>query len=763
MTIDQLRERFLNPSADDRMMPFWFWNDDLDAEQIATYLDDLREHGVGGFVIHARQGLPRSIGYLTERWFELVKAACDAAAVRGMKVILYDEGCYPSGGSHGLVTRGRPDLCARVLVRQVVELEGPCRTFRRARIGENIDHKVVGAVLVPLAADGTPRYDQTTIVEPDELGLVRLELGPGKWRLEAYHSILTGGTLRGVFAGEDDAEADAPPAPDLLNPEATQRFIETTHEAYYGAVSEHFGETVIAVFVDEPSLTGRGPRRQGVTWTGDLLQLLGARLATDALPLLAGLYDAEHPQAEVIREAHEQAVAARLNEAFYGPLAQWCEAHGVALVGHPEWSDDLEGLERYQWPGQDIVWRYVVPGDDSGLQGRHSTAARTATSVKRARGRERAATECLGAYGWDLTADEMKWVIDWHLARGNDLFIPHAFYTTIEGRAGDERPPCLGPHNLWWPWFRPLADYLARVCAILRVGEPVVETAVACNPRKVPWSAAKVLQQHQIDFDYVGVDDAELLARYAEIVPDGVELAGGIAAAQASCRVLEPVEPLPDLRCWRVKVGELHVLCLINEGEQALVGDVTVRPGGRMEAWDPLTGEMAPLGGEPVDDGARVRLELPRRAGVLWVIDPSGEVGPPPPSVSWVEAGELDGWSWVLPGAAAQPCRLVDWTTVRELETFSGTIDYAMNFTVVHPGDYRADLGQVCELAAVALDGQARGACLWAPYGVALGRLESGRDYTLTVTVANSMANCRWGSLRPSGLLGPVRLQRAVD
>ncbi len=50
---------FRDPPAAYRPMPFWFWNDALAANEIVRQIAEMEEHGVYGFVIHPRVGLPR--------------------------------------------------------------------------------------------------------------------------------------------------------------------------------------------------------------------------------------------------------------------------------------------------------------------------------------------------------------------------------------------------------------------------------------------------------------------------------------------------------------------------------------------------------------------------------------------------------------------------------------------------------------------------------------------------------------------------------
>ena len=60
------RAKFLiawaQPPRESSQAPFWFWNDRLTKAGISRQLDDFAAHGVYGFVIHPRAGLPKDIG-----------------------------------------------------------------------------------------------------------------------------------------------------------------------------------------------------------------------------------------------------------------------------------------------------------------------------------------------------------------------------------------------------------------------------------------------------------------------------------------------------------------------------------------------------------------------------------------------------------------------------------------------------------------------------------------------------------------------------
>ena len=106
---------FLDPPTEFSVLPFWFWNDDLDADEIRRQIADFEEHGVYGFIIHPRVGLPRGLGWMSEALLEFYDVAIEEAGRRGMQVVLYDEGMYPSGSSAGQVVAENPGYQTRCL------------------------------------------------------------------------------------------------------------------------------------------------------------------------------------------------------------------------------------------------------------------------------------------------------------------------------------------------------------------------------------------------------------------------------------------------------------------------------------------------------------------------------------------------------------------------------------------------------------------------------------------------------------------------
>ncbi len=601
-----LFETFVEPPRDYTLIPFWFLNDDLDDDELRRQIDDFAAHGVYGFIPHARIGLPESIPFMSDAWLHHTKVCVDHAAKKDMAVVLYDEGMYPSGSCAGQVVAENPRYATRCLI-------------RRKRRPDADDEVVVAKV--------------------------------GQYY---YVNRRSNGHIRGVHYGPGNDEAGgAPPSGDILNPEAVACFFRLVLDGHYDMLGEHFGKTVKAVFTDEPDVLGRGALRGSKPWTWGFEGFLEDYLGYDFLPHLASLFERDYPDRDKYLRDWERAVNARLEQTYYAPYSKWCEDHGVALTGHPAGADDI-GTEKYfHWPGQDIVWRWVEPFNTNAIEGEQSTQAKCSASAQRHYNRERNTNECFGAFGWEFTEDEMWWITNWLVVRGVNCLYPHAFYYSVRGRRRDERPPDVGPNNVWWDRYKTYADYCRRLCWLVNSGTQACHFAILGTATSLPWRAARVLFESQRDFNYLDRDtlldqcsvDAEAVRihdmTYQAVIVDGPEYMEPAIAAKlepliSAGRVLAFRDPTPDvpiavapdapglvkmldaivppdvavspatkdLRYIHLQHDEADVYLFANEGKGPLDLEVTVSAKGEREWWDPETATVL-AGAEPK------RLKLP--------------------------------------------------------------------------------------------------------------------------------------------------------
>lgn len=545
--IQNLKEQFLHPSDEFTLIPFWFWNDALDEKEITRQINDFCAKGINGFVIHPRMGIPEDIPYLSDKFMHYVKYTVEEAHKRSMQVVLYDEAMYPSGSAHGMVVKDNPEYATRALRMEEAPIAGEkeAEAFLTKLTKELTTEDIIVSIQLV-------QKDGTGAIDPDHTKLLfsvsqatedavssAASLADTKAADNAHQSaVLTAlsclkelaatqtasdntketlslcvliagfshGTIRGIHPGEDDGEPNAPISGDLMNPDAMDKFIHLTHDRYYEVLKEYFGNTVIAMFTDEPDVLGRNHRAGSKPWTiGFMDWWLTHGGKEEQLPLLW----LEGTNASQIRRQYEKAVNKRLGYAYYGKLSVWCAAHGIALTGHPHKSDEIGFLKYFQIPGQDLVWRWVAPENHLGLEGLDTTMAKCSSDAARHAGKRRNSNECFGCCGpdgnqWAFAPDDMKWYLDWMFVRGVNLLYPHAFFYSLAGeRRYGERPPDAGLNNVWWKDYGLFSDYSKRMSFLMTDSHNTTPVAILCEEDLLPWAAAKVLFQNQIEFNYL--------------------------------------------------------------------------------------------------------------------------------------------------------------------------------------------------------------------------------------------------------------------
>ena len=570
-----------SPPAEFSQCPFWFWNDTLTEAELLRQIADFQAHGVEAFVIHARIGLPRSCGWLSDELFRFMRIALAEARRRGMWVMLYDEGMYPSGAAGGLVVARDASFQTRGLVCGPVPDTGTVDT----------DRKTV-AVVTRKSGERVGIYEQKIDAVVRGLHYIGDEADPA------------------VTLGEEE-----PVAADLLNPRAVECFIELVYDRFYQELGEFFRNTVKAIFTDEPHPLSRSRNPGARPGSVAVLAHVNRHLGYDFMPHLPALWFDDEPDALKHRRAYAEAIAVKLDETYYVPLSRWCERHGVALTGHPAEPDDIGHLKHLHIPGQDIVWRHIEPHKASALEGAPSTMAKAAASVAFHRGRARNLNEFAGAYGPELTFEELRWLASWLLIRGCDLLVPHAFYYSMRGPRRYERPPDVGPNNAWWPEYRAWADFTRRLCWLNATFTPVCDVAILGRATELPWRAAKACSERQIDFHYVEPADlaqAKVVdgllcvdpGRYVMLImEEGYEIAlpphtpvlrwsegceGELLRCVRPAVTFEPAAPSARVR--HLHGSGTDVIMIFNEGAAEIVGRVHFNVAGRLKRMDPTNG-----------------------------------------------------------------------------------------------------------------------------------------------------------------------------
>ncbi len=118
--MQKIRKLFVSPDAMLRGAPFWSWNDRLDQQELDRQVKDMHDHGMGGFFMHSRDGLETV--YMSDEWMSCIKETVKTAKEIGNLAWLYDEDRWPSGAAGGLVpAAGGDDYRIKALTVELAE------------------------------------------------------------------------------------------------------------------------------------------------------------------------------------------------------------------------------------------------------------------------------------------------------------------------------------------------------------------------------------------------------------------------------------------------------------------------------------------------------------------------------------------------------------------------------------------------------------------------------------------------------------------
>lgn len=809
--LNKLKKQFQDPGKEFSLIPFWFLNGELDEKGISEKLMDFKSKGIDGFVLHPRMGLPEELEYLGERFMALAEYIVKEAARLDMKVVLYDEGMYPSGSANGLVVKSNPDYAARGLRMEI----------NHVRLNEG--EEIVKAFSAKVSDGNRLDFESVCEIDPDS---IKTDAKADERSVIYLISTFSKGTIRGIHFGEDDGEENAPPASDILNEEVVSAFINCTHETYYRVLKKYFGNTIIAFFTDEPDVLGRCVDKAKIKpWTDGFLEFFTNR-GNKPADLLAQWFDIGEDTAEK-NKSFKIAAAKKLELSYYKPLSDWCQSHEIALTGHPAESDDIGLLRYFQIPGQDVVWRWVAPENNKGIEGHDSTMAKCSSDAARHSNKRRNANECFGCCGpdgiqWAFSADDMKWFMDWLFIRGVNLLYPHAFLYSVEGELRkNERPPDVGPNNLWWKHYKIFSDYAKRMSWLMTDSVNHADIAVLCEENHLPWHSTKPLQQNQLEFNYLErnlisdvceIKDGKLTIQnqaYSILLieepqnisneiadklhsfihsggkvliydPNGsfVNNLGAVVipdfdeVIQAVNTISKPeiIFQNPNLRTSHILKSGLDFYVFVNEGEENLCGEAAILNTGYFEIWDPMTGGFSAISSAQTADGyTHFYLELERRQALIVCADRSIL------TAGNVTSGKLlsksipldSPWTFHFPNGQEKTINsLESWTNYTEMEHYSGEAVYTTTIRIDEFSTFQKltiDFGHVCEIAQLFIDGEDAGVKMWAPYVFDVTKFVKKNCIHIKLIVTNSIANRLSGTVKSSGLLGPVKINSSVQ
>jgi hypothetical protein len=299
--------------------------------------DLLSSYGIGGVVLSAYHKDYLDTGYDWEKLKGDIRKVLEA----GFSLWLYDEDLYPTGGAGGLTVKDHPEYEMRGMFETRMEGEGCCEfEMKLPDIGE----KFVGAVLYPVK-DGTLDYRAGQPV-PHENGLIRGEGLSGSWVLCAYVQRVVRDNHATSIRKEYWAYGGL--YPNLLDPDATDRYIAVTHQQYKDRLGEDF-DRITAFYTGEPVLWTMNTFPEGVRpknecllpWTDSLMESFRKEHGYDLLPFLGEIFGNPNRESCQARYHLFKTIGTLLTGNFFARYSDWCERNGSGLSGHLLFEEEL--------------------------------------------------------------------------------------------------------------------------------------------------------------------------------------------------------------------------------------------------------------------------------------------------------------------------------------------------------------------------------------------------------------------------------------
>ena len=418
-----------------KIKPFWSWNDRLEKKELVRQIELMKESGIEGFFMHARGGLKTE--YMGEDWFDCIKACMDKADELDMEAWAYDENGWPSGFASGIVPKKSVDFQQKKLETAWLNKgdELPENLLGLYKVGEN------GAESINTAENGC---------------------------FAVYYTV-------------------NPYYIDTFNNDAVKCFIAETHEKYYECFGDRFGKSLKGFFTDEPQY-GNGATPWSTLFPELFLKKYGYSI-TDNLPFLYFDFDG----AEKFRSDFYNMAARQFRTSFIKQMYDWCTEHNCRLTGHMM-AEDTFGSQLGATGGVMACYEYFhEPGIDW-LGRKISTPfiPKQLGSVARQLGRK-TLTESFALCGWDVSLNELKWIVQWQMVNGVTSLCPHLEGYSLRGERKRDYPASVF-YQL--PWFKeaykPLAEFICKTGTLLDKGleeapilliEPLQTAYIKQNPK----------------------------------------------------------------------------------------------------------------------------------------------------------------------------------------------------------------------------------------------------------------------------------------
>ena len=463
---EEFATKIISPSKDGNPVVMWFWNGEINEADIRKFIAAFKEQGIYEFFIHPMYDL--GMEYLSPRFFELIKFAVFEAKRLKMKYWIYDEYNWPSGIAGGKVLKDGDAYRSKVLSRISKGVKGGERfsatveKFAAAhfRCAEGMKD-VTAEVKVEAAENGDRvtfenRYGDGTLF----VTYRHLQQKVGSNAMWSKYASYEGGYV------------------DVFNPEAIDKFIKYTYEAYKKAVGFEFGKTVRGIFNDEPAFTDFDDTSKGqIAWSERFPEQFRAINGYDILPKIYLLFENNETEEEIaLKRDYRDTLGKLFRENYISRVSGWAKKNGLEFTAHLLGEEFLTAHTEQFGSFLETERLFTVPAIDSVFSGefvdkeRFNVSAAMLDSTAHWLGKKKTLCETYTGSGWELTLSDMKRIAHRLMMQGVTTMMFMGAYHCLEGMKKfflQCYPPSHGPNNVLFNDYGVLSDYFTRLSAIV--------------------------------------------------------------------------------------------------------------------------------------------------------------------------------------------------------------------------------------------------------------------------------------------------------
>lgn len=410
-------------------IPFWSWNDKLVPEELRRQINVMHDLGMKGYFMHARGGLETE--YLSDDWYDCIKACVDEGKKLDMESWAYDENGWPSGFGGGKV------------------LDDPYNFAEFVKFEESEIFPDTEAKAAP-----TPMVLGVYVREGDGVRKVEKPLSEG-----AKYII--------IKLNYDPSYVD------VLDKKVIAEFIKVTHEDYKARLGDDFGKAMPGFFTDEPQYY-----RYETPWSKILPDEFKKRYGYDIFEKLPALF-IDFEGAKEYRYDYYYLIHDLFMNAFAKQIYDWCDKNGAKLTGH---AVEESTLNMQMWCAGGVMPFYEfehMPGMDylgRGIQ--TDLAPKQLGSVAAQLGKKKVLTETFACCGWDVSPTELKRIADLQYSAGVNVMCHHLYAYSIRGQRKRDYPANYSEHLPWQNAFGDFVKYYNRLGLTLSMGKENVKCLI---------------------------------------------------------------------------------------------------------------------------------------------------------------------------------------------------------------------------------------------------------------------------------------------